>query len=147
MTEKTMNDDTRILKEGGAWVRLKPFGSRRAEVVEGTVHWPGDILRLPDTMDWIEGTQSQACQAEPGEDTALSPFDLEIVYDALTGWWYMPQSLGGGVLDRAVEENVRDSEEDERAVVLDDSCVRAILEALASKDEIVTREKRRKGAA
>lgn len=136
-------DDLAVLKQGGAWVRLRPFGSRRAEVVEGTVHWPGDILRLPDSMDWSEACEEVA----PDRDTALGPFDLETVYDALTGWWYMPQSLGGGVLERAVEENVRDSEEDGQAVPFDDAYVRTLLETLASKDAIVTRERRRKGAA
>lgn len=68
------------LKEGDAEVKLRPLNGRIAQVEGGTVFVHGDLVEAPADSTW----QKLATVLASG-DTAGSPFDLELMYDAVTG--------------------------------------------------------------
>ena len=78
------------LKDGPGVCELLPMeneeGFDRARVVGGTYGKKGDILLKPSHLTWEEATEEIA----PGR-TALSPFDLELVSDAVTRFTYLPE--------------------------------------------------------
>lgn len=79
-----------VLKEGAGVCELRPLedgeGFDRARIVGGTFGRRGDVLRKPSDLTWEEASE----EISPGR-TALSPFDLELVRDAVTPWSYLPE--------------------------------------------------------
>jgi len=75
------------LTEGSMWVDLEPQIDSKARVVAGNVHQEGDIVACPAGLSW-----SEAAEAADGGDTRVSPFDLELVGDSVTGFEYAPQA-------------------------------------------------------
>lgn len=67
------------LTEGSSTVTLKPLQGRIAKVEGGTLYMRGDLVQAPAGLTWTELAE----RLENG-DTVGSPFDLELVYDALT---------------------------------------------------------------
>jgi hypothetical protein len=78
--EKRMTNPMITLGEGPNRTELLILEGPLALVLGGTVHLAGDVVRLPGMMTWEEAALKGA-----REDTALSPFDLELVYDVVTG--------------------------------------------------------------
>ena len=68
------------LKEGGAELKIRPLTARIATVEDGTLYVRGDLVEAPIGRTWKD--MSTVLE---GGDTAGSPFDLELVYDAVTG--------------------------------------------------------------
>ncbi|HEV3026593.1 MAG TPA: hypothetical protein VG457_03425 [Planctomycetota bacterium] len=85
MTLKTVT-----LKDGPGICKLLPIdgeeGFDQARVLSGTFGTKGDILRKPADLTWEEAVEEIA----PGL-TALSPFDLELVRDVVTGHSFIPE--------------------------------------------------------
>jgi len=75
------------LTEGSMWVDLEPRMDSKARVVAGNVHQEGDAVARPAGMSW-----SEAAETGHGSDTRVSPFDLELVADSVTGFEYAPQA-------------------------------------------------------
>jgi hypothetical protein len=80
---------TTTLREGSAWVTLKPLHENTAKVEDGNAWRRGDLVSLPPGISWEDA-------GFPGPDggTRVGPFDLELVYDAITGF-----SPGGSLGD------------------------------------------------
>lgn len=141
MTTKTV-----VLKEGADWVELTPLfdetGNDLAEIVLGTFGMPGDILRKPADLTWAEAAEEMGSRR-----TVLSPFDLELVSDSVTGFAYFPE---GGLenLFNACEEPSTGSEGEVLIDLLDDpeACARFIEAMLSSGAERHDRGHRRRKA-
>jgi len=88
--ETRMTTRTMTLKDGPAVCHLCPLedeeGFDRARIVGGTFGRRGDILLKASDVTWEEATEELA----PGQ-TALSPFDLELVQDVVTKLSYLPE--------------------------------------------------------
>lgn len=78
---------TTTLREGSAWVTLKPLHENTAKVEDGNAWRRGDLVSLPPGISWED-----AGLPRPDGRTRVSPFDLGLVYDALTG--FSPGSPG-----------------------------------------------------
>jgi len=126
----TMTTKTVVLKEGAAWVELVPIfdetGNDLALIVLGTFGRPGDILRKPTDLTWAEAAEELLPHR-----TVLSPFDLELVFDSVTEFLYLPE---GGLeeLFELAEERAERSEGEVLIDLLDDAeaCARFIDEAM-----------------
>jgi len=97
------------LVEGTSWVEVEPLVGTIATVVDGNVHRPNDLVCRPETIGWDEAVAPKA-----NGDTMLSPFDLETLYDTVTGWCFIPQS-NEAVLDvlKRLEVSSTAGEDDE----------------------------------
>ena len=86
----TTTTTTMTLKDGPAVCHLRPLedeeGFDRARIVGGTFGRKGDLLLKPSYLTWEEATE----ELSPGQ-TALSPFDLELVWDVVTKFSYLPE--------------------------------------------------------
>jgi len=92
------------LVEGMNWVELEPLAGGIAKVVAGNVHMPGDLVASPGGPSWDEA-------AAPGgatDDTALSPFDLELRYDSVTDVCLTPAGDAGDIQDLAAHPSASD---------------------------------------
>jgi len=86
---KDMKRDSKTIRlaEGSMWVELEPQTGARARVVAGNVHQEGDVVARPAGVSW-----SEAAEPGTGSNTHISPFDLELVADRVTGFEYAPQA-------------------------------------------------------
>lgn len=78
-----------VLREGRHWVELRPRGTRLAEVTDGTLYAPGDLVERPRSVPW-----DHAALPAAERDTALSPFGLRAVYDSLRREFLVPDEPG-----------------------------------------------------
>jgi|GEM_PF-5178278 len=81
-----MSDGTVTLKEREDWLRLRPLEDGHAEVLDGTVFAAGDLVAGPQWLTWLESGE----EGRDG-DTLVSPFQLELYYDSVTGWFHLDE--------------------------------------------------------
>lgn len=91
---------TTTLREGTAWVTLKPLHGNTAKVEDGNAWRRGDLVSLPPGNSWKEAELPR-----PDGRSRVSPFDLGLVYDVLTGF-----SPGGPDVDTASILSVEDDD-------------------------------------
>lgn len=83
---------TTTLRDGTAWATLKPLRENAAKVEDGNAWRRGDLVSLPPGISWEE-----AGIASPDGRTRVGPFELELVYDAITG--FSPGLPGGSAAE------------------------------------------------
>ena len=88
------------LRDGSAWVTLKPLHENTAKVEDGNAWRRGDLVSLPPGISWED-----AGLPRPDGRSRVSPFDLGLVYDALTGF-----SPGGSCEDPAAILSIEDDD-------------------------------------
>lgn len=76
----------------GNWITCCPLNETDAEVVGGTWYCH-EIIRLPQPHTWTSAARSGSGQATVGPPpaTVVTPFDVEVVFDVLTGHCADPQ--------------------------------------------------------
>ena len=129
------------LAEGSMWVELEPQMDSRARVVAGNVHQEGDVVARPAGMPW-----DQAAETADGGGTRLSPFDLELIADSVTGFEYAPQADEGS-LDTLAAVAITTSPDDPAAWLLAKSDSHADLVAGLGRAEVAEEVDKKDGDA
>ena len=95
-----MNDERTTLREGKCEVDLTPIEDGVAKVEGGNVYLRGTLVSAPG-FTWAE-----AGEIGPDGNTQVGPYDLEIIYDALTDHTtrgYENLSKASGIADKNAE--------------------------------------------
>jgi hypothetical protein len=103
------------LAEGMNWVEVAPLAGGVAKVMAGNVHQAGDLVAAPGGMTWEEASSP----AHPNGDTALSPFDLVLRWDAVTESAVAPRAIDAA--DAADLESVASRPSDPAAKLVEAS--------------------------
>ena len=105
-----MSADTVTLREGHNSVTLLPSSANGlAEVVGGNVHFAEDIVSCPvEGLSWIEAAKEE----EIDGDTHISPFDLQVEEDGITGY-LLTQFEDSDPLDVQFPRSEREAVDDE----------------------------------